>query len=50
MSLAKQFLGIAGVSILAYLLLAHATGAEGILQGLGTSGSQVFSTLQGRNT
>lgn len=48
--LARQFLGMAGVAILAYLLLAHYTGAEGILQSATSGGSQVISTLQGRST
>lgn len=50
MSLARQFLGMAGVAIIAYLLLAHASGAEGILQGLGSSGGTIITDLQGRTT
>jgi hypothetical protein len=48
MSLAKQFLAMSGVAILAYLLVAHATGAAGILNSLGTNTSNVYKTLQGR--
>lgn len=48
MSLAKQFLALSGVAILAYLVLAHASGAAQVATALGTSGSQVYKTLQGR--
>ena len=48
MGIARQFLAISGVAILAYLLLAHATGAEGIINGLGTAVPNVYKTLQGR--
>ena len=48
MSLAKQFLAMSGVAILAYLILAHATGAAKVVSALGTSGSTVYQTLQGR--
>lgn len=47
-SLAKQFLAMSGVAILFYLVLAHATGAEGIVNGITTGTSNVYKTLEGR--
>ena len=48
MSLAKQFLALSGVAILAYLVLAHASGAAQVASSLGSSGSEIYKTLQGR--
>lgn len=47
--LAGQFLALSGVAILFYLVLAHASGAEGVLNGLATGTEGVYSVLQGRN-
>jgi hypothetical protein len=47
-SLLKQFLSMSGVAILAYLALAHFTGAEGIINSLASGTEGVYSTLQGR--
>jgi len=48
MSLAKQFLAMSGLAILAYLIVSHATGAGNILNALGSNTSTVYKTLEGR--
>ena len=48
MSLAKQFLAMSGVAILAYLIITHGTSAAQILGAGGSNISSVYKTLQGR--
>jgi hypothetical protein len=46
--LAGQFLAMSGIAILFYLVLSHATGAEGVINGLTTGTTSVYKSLEGR--
>lgn len=48
MGLAKEFVTLALGTVFLYLVLSHYTGAEKTIGALGSSGSEIFKTLQGR--